>query len=222
MQGDGKSDYYMGIDVGRMEGGSNFSISIVKKLSRTAQLVNIITSNGATYQEMIQLVRDRFVRFNICKINLDAGGGGMTIKDLLREKWEDPINHVSMRPIVVPEDEIDGISVLRMVNFTDEVHNKLHTNLKSEMEHKRLLFPIDLRRAEDKELERIGQEIIAFKTELQVMTAKPKGKYLRFEVPNKFRTDRVISTALAIEGYLEDIKNNAFADNELAVGRWIS
>jgi hypothetical protein len=219
MQGDGVSDYYMGVDVGRAEGGSNFSISIVKKLKMHAKLVHVITANGATFQEMSDMVRRLFIKFNIKKINLDAGGGGTTLKDLLREKWRDLHSNINLKPIVTLDDNVEGIPALYMIKFTDEKHNNLHMNLKSELEHNRLLLPIDLRRDSDKDLERVGQEIIAFKTELQVMTAKPKGRYLRFEVPNKFRTDRVISTALAIDCYLGDTVD--YYEEELAVGGWV-
>jgi len=218
--GDGKSNYYMGIDVGRAEGGSNFAISIIKKQAKYAKLVYVITANGATYQQMVELIRRKFIDFNVCKIMMDAGGGGLTIKDLLREKWEDHIKHVTMRPIVDMEDAIDGIRVLEMVNINDEVHNMLHTNLKSEMEHRRLLLPIDIRRDLNKEIERAGQEMVQFKTELQVMTAKPKGKYLRFEVPEKFRTDRVIATGLCISGYLQD-RFAVYEDTEMTTGMWV-
>jgi len=221
LTGDGKSDYYLGIDVGRAEGGSNFSITTIKKVKKEGRVVNIITANGVQYQEMIAMIRRKIIDFNPMKIKLDAGGGGLTIKDLLREKWEDPVTHVSLKPIITNDDKLDGIPILEMVNITDEKHNSLYTNMKAEMEHGRLLFPMDLRRDLNKDIERAGQEIIAFKTELQVMTAKPKGKYLRFEVPDKFRSDRAMSTALAIDGYLEEIRS-AYGEIDLAVGSWIN
>lgn len=221
LQGDGKSNYYMGIDVGRAEGGSNFSISIIKKKAKVAHLVNVYTMNGATFQDMVETIRRKFVDFNIMKIKLDAGGGGLTIRDLLREQWIDPYTHQTLKPIVTVDDTLQGIPALELVKFTDEIHNSLHMNLKSEMEHGRILFPMDLRRDADKDLERAGIEIVAFKNELRVMTAKPKGKFLRFEVPNKFRTDRVISTALAIDAYIES--NRKYEDfDDLAIGSWVS
>jgi intein/homing endonuclease len=221
LQGDGKSNYYMGIDVGRAEGGSNFSISIIKKKAKVAHLVNVYTMNGATFQDMVETIRRKFVDFNIMKIKLDAGGGGLTIRDLLREQWIDPYTHQALKPIVTVDDTLQGIPALELVKFTDEIHNSLHMNLKSEMEHGRILFPMDLRRDADKDLERAGIEIVAFKNELRVMTAKPKGKFLRFEVPNKFRTDRVISTALAIDAYIES--NRKYEDfDDLAIGSWVS
>jgi hypothetical protein len=170
---------------------------------------------------MVSMIRRLFVDFNPKKIKLDAGGGGLTIQDLLRERWDDPITHRSYKPIVTSDDKIDGYAVLELVKFTDEKHNNLHTNLKSEMEHGRLFFPIDVRKDPDKNIEKIGQEIVAFKTELQVMTATPKGRFLSFEVPNRFRTDRVISTSLAIDCYLTEFKDS-FSGVPLAVGSWAS
>ena len=151
---------------------------------------------------------------------LDSGGGGLTIRDLLRESWIDHYTGQTMKPIIEETDSMDGIRVLELVKINDEVHNSLHMNLKSEMEHGRLLFPMDLRKDPNKEMERAGLEIIAFKNEMRVMTARPKGKYLRFEVPDKFRTDRVMSTALAISSYIADRFKN-FTDEELAIGGWI-
>lgn len=220
--GDNKSDYYIGIDVGRMEGGSNFSISVIKVNKNVGRLVNVITANGATFQVMAEMIRRKFADFNPRKMMLDAGGGGTTIRDLLREKWDDYVSHKAMAPIITADDTIKGYRVLEMVNITDEIHNQLHMNLKSEMEHGRFLLPINLYRDVNKDMERVGNEIIAFKTEMQVMTAKPKGKYLRFEVPNKFRTDRVMSTALCMEGYLQVCRNYSDGDDDLPVGRWIN
>ena len=221
LKGDGTSDYFMGVDVGRAEGGSNFSISVVKRKNKKGSIVNIITANGATFQDMTEMVRRKFLDFGVRKIKIDAGGGGTTLKDLLREPWSDAYTHKSYKPLVTLDDTINGIPILEMIKFTDEIHNNLYMNLKSEMEHSRLLFPLDLRRDENKELERAGQEIVAFKNELRVTTANPKGKYLRFEVPNRFRNDRIISTALAVDAYLEVARNEYSDDLEMATGFWI-
>ncbi len=221
MSGDGKSEYYMGVDVGRAEGGSNFSISIIKKQGKIGKVVHVITANGATFQEMTEMVRRKFIDFHVTKIKMDAGGGGLTLKDLLREPWIDTITHQSMKPIVTIDDAVNGIHALEMVKFSDEVHNSLFMNLKAEMEHGRILFPMDLRRDVDLDLERVGNEIITLKNEMRVTTAKPKGKYLRFEVPNRFNNDRIVSTALALDCYLESIRYNEYDSEELAVGGWI-
>jgi hypothetical protein len=77
-------------------------------------------------------------------------------------------------------------------------------------------------RDSDKELERLGQEIVQYKTELQVMNAKPSGRYLRFEVPSQFRTDRVFSTAIALECILDKYHNRLQEDTELATGFWVT
>jgi hypothetical protein len=42
LHGDNKSNYYMGIDVGRAEGGSNFSISVVKRKTKEKQNLYIL------------------------------------------------------------------------------------------------------------------------------------------------------------------------------------
>ena len=214
--------YYMGVDAARAEGGANFSISIVKKYRKEGRVVNVHTMNGATFQDMTTMIRRYFIDFNVSKIKIDAGGGGMTLKDLLREPWDDYVTHQRIKPLVDKEDTLEGLRVIEMVNITSEKHNNLYMNFKSELEHGRVKFPINLRRDSDAELERIGQELIALKTEMQVVTAKPRGKYLYFEAPNKkFRTDRIMSTMLAIDCYIEDSKLQEDEDC-LAVGSWIS
>lgn len=225
LKGDGKSLYYMGVDAARSEGGSNFAIAIVKKLYNSNKKVvcHIATLNGATFQVMVDLIRRLYVDFNVSRVRMDSGGGGTTLKDLLMEKWYDPFTKTELLPLVGREEvNIKGYNVIDMVTINAERHNNLHMNIKSEMEHGRLLFPLDLRRDSDVNLEKAGQELIAFKTELKVMKAIPKGRYLRFVVPKRFRTDRVMAVSLALEGFIEDYKGNYEGyDEELAIGTWI-
>ncbi len=209
------SQYIMAIDSAREKGGSNFALGVGKLKDGNLHVVKMITLNGETYQKQISTIRQTLLDFPIELILLDKGGGGSTIKDLLTEPWRSYKGRVCamanphgepMLPILDSEDPDhvgkQGLFLMRMVNFHGSTHSTLFTNLKAEMEHGRIKFPIDLRRDKDQELELLGQNMIALKKELAVLSATPKGAYLHFEVPNNFRSDRACVLAMLAEGLI--------------------
>jgi len=223
--GEYESKYTMGIDAARVAGGDNFAIAIIKIDNNIKRLVHVATLNGATYQKMVSLIRHYLDIFNVVQINCDAGGGGMTIKDLLCQPFK--TNDGRVLPPILDMDDKDmndreGVHTLRMVNFSSPVVNDLYMRLKADMQHKKLLFPIDIRRAGDKELERAGNEIIETKRELLVLQAEGRGNYYKFDVPSQFKKDRATALALGIRAANEHIANGALVENvELGVGFWV-
>lgn len=226
--GRNKFEYVMGVDVGRVEGGANFAICICKydKHTNIKYLVRMISRNGIRYQEMEKLIRECTVDYNIVRIHCDKGGGGETIRDLLREPWDDYRTGTSYDPILDIEDEsllnVEGLKYLKLINFQGNKHATLFANLRAEMEHKRLLYPIHIRKHVDKKIERANMEIKALKTELSVVKPKPIGASLKFEVPANFRKDRAVALTLAVDAALElHVPGwNKLQIQELPMGFW--
>jgi len=198
--GDMNVKYSMGIDAARVAGGDNFSISVIKLDGGVKRFVYNETHNGITYQKMIESIRKVMLRFNIVQINLDASGGGTTIKDLLVEAYRLQDGRI-LPPILDMDDKetetLSGMRILRLVKFSAPVVNDLYMRLKADFQHKLLLLPIDLRRHSNKELEKAGNEIIQTKRELLVLQAIGKGVYYSFEAPAQFKKDRATSLVLA-------------------------
>jgi len=225
VEGISNSSYSMGIDAARVAGGDNFSISIEKLEAGVKKFVHGFTLNGAPYQEMIYHIRRLTQEFNIIQINMDAGGGGTTLKDLLMQPYK--TIEGTVLPAILDMDDKDmeyreGQHILRMINFTRTVVNDLYMRLKADMQHRTLQFPLDIRRHSDRELEKIAKEIIETKRELLVLQAEGKGNYYTFDVPSQFKKDRATSLALATQAandFLSMYKEESVP--ELATGFWM-
>jgi hypothetical protein len=205
-----KGSYIMGVDCARAKGGANFCALVGKMVNNEFHVVHIVTMNGRKYQEMIASIRELLFNFPIESIYMDKGGGGDTLKDYLAENWIDPVSGRKMLPVLDKDDKETegkiGLRLITMISISAAVHNSLYINLKAEMEHGRVKFPINVRRDMDPEIELLGQNIVAMKKELAVLEAKPKGAYLHFSAPNRFNTDRAMALSLAVSGFRGKIK----------------
>jgi hypothetical protein len=96
--------------------------------------------------------------------------------------------------------------------------------LKSDIQHKTIEFPIDMRRSSDRALEKIAQEILETKRELLVIQAEPKGNFYSFSVPSQFKKDRATSLVLANQAandLLDTVKNRVELA-EIGEGFWVN
>lgn len=223
------ADYIMGVDIAKAPGQANFAIAIGRIESKICSLVNVISLNGGTYDQMVKLIRECTINYNIVRIQMDKGGGGEALKEQLAKPFYDRISETIYKPILDMDDEgtlnADGLRYLRLINFHGAKHSNLFTNLKAEMEHKRVKFPINHFRDPDgsKDLERSMLEIREIKKELIVTTSKPRGANLHFEVPSTFRMDRAVALTLVIDAMIEERlpEWKSKIPQELPVGSWV-
>lgn len=226
--GDSKAYYVLGVDSARVEGGDDFAVSVLKIENERAKVVKVVTRNGATYPEMTSIIRKLAYDFNVRWISMDSRGGGLAIKDLLAEKWTDPITKDEYPPILDAEDDlydnIVGLHILHMVNFHGMLIEGMFANLKSKIDHRRILFPIDIRHSSDKNFEDVANNIIKLKQELFMLEPVVRGKHLNYEVPSGYKKDRATSLVLALKGWddmnLMKIKEDD-GPAEPAVGFWL-
>jgi hypothetical protein len=133
--------YVMGIDPARKT--DNFSISILK-LMKGGGYRNVYcdSMNGKRFPEATRKVRDLLNRFNVVRIAMDAGGGGLTVEDLL---CDEAMLAPGDAPIWCINDEeaarFEGLHILDMVNFSPTWLNEANYSLAADIEHRRLLFP---------------------------------------------------------------------------------
>lgn len=230
LNGDRESVYFMGIDCARTEGGDNFAVALVKR-SRGNQkkLVRLETLNGRPYKEMIYLIRTMLRDYNVARIANDNAGGGQTIRDMLGEPWEDwstgkRVVHAPIVDMDVPEKEANGIQILRQVKFTLDKKAELYTNFKAELEKRNFLFPIDIRKDEDIDITRIGNEIAMAKSELMVIGVEATSTGYRFTTPSSMRDDRataiILANAASLEVRREEREEEVYG-GDMATGLWV-
>lgn len=222
------SEYTMGIDAARVQGGDNFVITVLKidrNNENLKRLVYCLALNGVKYQEMIFAIRKALMKFSIVRINMDSGGGGLTLKDLLAENYD---NGAGVRglPILDMDDRdtenVVGLRILSMVNFTRPVVNDMYMRLKADMQHKKIAFPLTILRHGEPELDQISKDCVETKKELLLLQAEGKGNYYQFDVPPQFKKDRATAIALsnmAANSFLEDYQE--IPKQEPASGFWV-
>jgi hypothetical protein len=83
--------YTMGIDPAR--NNDNFAISIweIDPAGGTVNLVRVLAFNKKSFPHMHQVVRQLRKKYEITYFEMDAGGGGTSIRDLLADKLSCPI-----------------------------------------------------------------------------------------------------------------------------------
>ena len=227
---DNNVDYILGVDIAKSPGAANFAIAVGKIEGKTCKLVNCISLNGGTYTQMVQLIRECTMQYSVIRIQMDRGGGGEAIKEELAKPYYDKVSETIYKPILDMDDEAtenaDGLRYLRLINFHGAKHSNLFTNLKAQMEHGNVKFPLNQFRDPDgsKELERAMLEIRETKKELMVTSSKPRGANLHFEVPSTFRMDRAVALTLVIDAMIDERlpEWKTKIPKELPIGDWVN
>lgn len=219
--------YVLGVDAARQSGGDNFAMVLLKLENGKRNLVYVKTLNGRTFQDMVSEIRDVLSKYEVIRVQVGAGGGGLTIKDLLAAEWRNE-NGDKMPPILDMDDDAhrakSGLHILRIVNETNKKNNEMYMNLKADLQHKRLQFPVDVRTTERETaaISDVYREVLSTKRELMVLEAVPSGIYHKFVVPSKYKKDRATALVLAIDGALEVGRvDKEEAAGELPIGLWV-
>jgi len=140
--GDPNYEYVMGVDPARKT--DNFSISILKLMKDGKGYKNVYcySMNNKNWVTSVRKIRELLEKFNIVRIAVDSGGGGLTVEDLLQNA---EILKKGEKPIWRYDDEeqmkFDGRHILDMVNFTPSWIGAANYGLAADIEHKRILFP---------------------------------------------------------------------------------
>lgn len=228
-KGDKSGKYILGIDPAR--NSDNFAIAILKIVDGQMRLVRILSFENTPFPEMAAYIRNLLRLYNVEMISMDAGGGGLTIKDLLA----DPMTADSKTDVILDlEDENnitkEGRRILKMVDFVPKWIADANFNMRASMEHKKLLLP-DLNLAdryikpeEDKSdiEDTMLFEFLKLVDELQsiIMTATKTG-VLHFDTKeNHMKKDRYSALLLAHSAAYGFIKSG-FDVVELAEGGFL-
>jgi hypothetical protein len=133
--------YVMGIDPARCR--DYFAICLLKLEGAKCRLVFAKSFYRREYTKIVPYIVDLTKRFNVVQIRMDAGGGGQTVADLLCNP--DIVKNQDEIIFDIDEDnhkyKTYGKKILKLQNFTNAWIDEAINAMKSDIEHKRLLFP---------------------------------------------------------------------------------
>jgi hypothetical protein len=165
--------YVMGVDPARTT--DRFSISVVEAGNPT-KVVYHWTCQGEKFSHSASKIRQLMRDFNIVGINMDAGGGGYAVEELLNvtktpEGLE--IRKEDEKVILrIDEDTIHGLDpekcdrILNLQNFTSAWIEEANASLQKNIEDRSLMFPKTYVESGSASLEDIVFEISEMKKEL--------------------------------------------------------
>lgn len=204
----GKS-YILGIDPARSE--DSFAICVAE-MGRPARIVHAIELQNQPFPKMAALIENLCIAFNVAHIYMDAGGGGLAIKDILAQNNS---GHPA-GAILDPDDEIyilqRGRKVLTMCDFSTNFISDSNFDALRLLEHRDLLFPVPPKGDSPSLLEE--ESFLTISQMLQqmqqiVITETPTGK-IHFDVPKggghgKEKKDLYTSFMLAARGLYDHL-----------------
>jgi len=163
--------YIMGVDPARTQ--DRFAISVIE-MGSPNKLVYQWTCQNETYGFSARKMRQLMRKFNIVGISMDAGGGGLTMEEMINITHDQDGNEIR-RPdepkIYRMDDEtpdaLRGLRILYMQNFNSQWLDEANTLLRNSIEDRSVMFP--LRQSQFSHLEEIDDiqfEIQQLKREL--------------------------------------------------------
>ena len=156
LQGDRQKIYVMGVDPASES--DNFAVCIVEMDDAIGRVVYQWTTNRKKFEAdkrdglveegiedyntyCVKYLRQLLKRFNISLICMDAGGGGLWVK----EGFKDPKKMLPGDNLIQDMDEegpATGEKILKMIQFSDSVWRKeAHWGLKKDLMDRLILFP---------------------------------------------------------------------------------
>jgi hypothetical protein len=192
------------------------------------------------FQDAASKLRDLCRRFHVVSIDLDSGGGGLAIKDLLNDPDKCPEGEELIYDIEDPDSYLDkdmkfpkpGRHILHMINFNPSYLAEANHGLLSSLERKEYVFPTPLgtedlfnkTEKEAEELEDQETEILATKNEIIniVLTQTTKGSP-HWDTPQKRqRKDRYTAVLGGCKACKDFIKPESKSEStlELPTGGW--
>jgi len=223
----------MGIDPARKT--DNFAISILK-LMKDGKYRNVFcdSMNGKRFPEATRRVRELLKKFNIVRIAMDAGGGGLTVEDLLCDEAMLAEGDVPIWRI--DDDEtarFEGLHILDMVNFNPTWLSEANYGLAADIEHRRLLFPYRNNSGHSSEdHEKAWEEVDQQVNEMCMITVTAtKTGVQHFDIPElpgsqqatlkhvqrKDRYSAILLSAYAARSYMQEGSRQQFPE----IGGWV-
>ena len=138
IKGQSDKEYVMGVDPART--GDAFAI-VVLELGQPHKVVYVKTLLNTKFSESVKEIRRILDRFNVIRIAMDAGGGGLTVEEML----ENPEYFIGdQKPIFDIETENktrNGDYILKVQNFHTKWIEEANFLLQKNIEDCTIMFP---------------------------------------------------------------------------------
>ncbi|MCL2640556.1 MAG: hypothetical protein FWD53_06910 [Phycisphaerales bacterium] len=218
--------YTMGVDPARS--GDNFAIAIfeIDTDNEIVRLIRVLSWNKKEFPLMHRHVRSLLRQYNMTYFQMDAGGGGTTIRDLLANKENCPVGER-----LILEQEFDehktklGDRYLgKLIQFSsyDWVHDANH-NLLSGLQHGRLQIaakPPIPGQIWTPAMEDADEEMERALTEWSSIVMHPVGSRMRWDSPaENMRKDRYSAILIGYDAARKVLANKK-RPKKLAFGFW--
>ncbi len=225
----GNGIYFMGIDPARND--DDFAISVIKLVGNEMRLVRSIAYKKLPLPIVAGKIRELVKEYKVALIGMDAGGGGLAMKDLLG----DPMTAQGPEDILLDIDDEEtvarrGSRILRMVNFSASWIAAANYEMKASLEHKRLLLPNmqagDTFIRPDKDdsdiLDSMAADYIeAINQIVSIELTMTKGGVIKFDTPHQRTKKDLYTSVLIAHKILADYIKSGFKPKELAIGGWL-
>jgi len=226
--------YVLGVDPARQD--DRFAMTVVEVGPHEMQVANCCAYENISFPEMVNRIDELDNIYDFTNINLDAGGGGLAIRDLLRterlSRGQDGKLRKKMPYLVVDDKDTEGWNGRRhihLVAFGSPSVNEMNFSLKKNFEDKLLKFPSQptLKPKEYNEAAEVAlTEISALRNELETIQTDPtQHGYLKFYAPGTLKKDRYSSLLLANFGANvivgERLESEYAKVSELPSGFWL-
>lgn len=224
--GDSDSRYFIGIDPARTNDA--FAITILKISGDSMRVVRTITFQNKPFPEIAQFIRELLKKYNVVQVGMDAGGGGLAMKDLLAN----PLTANGEDEILLDADDEETIGrrgrrILRMFNFSGHWLAEANFDMRASLEHKKLLFP-DIAMSDtyikpeqdgvDTEDTMLVEHAKLLDEVQSIVMTATKGGTLHFDTPNThMRKDRYSSLLIGHRVAYNFLKST-YEERELASG----
>ncbi|RKY43052.1 MAG: hypothetical protein DRP85_00720 [Candidatus Makaraimicrobium thalassicum] len=179
-KGSPKSQYVMGVDPARTSDA--FAIVILEVADRL-KVRYCYTAINEKFSYNVDKILELMDKFNIVRIGIDAGGGGLTVEEMLQSvKDRLPLYRIDDR-----DPSKEGLYILDMINFTPNWIEEANFLLQKNIEDRRLVFPLltdeTYKHDNIEELEHIYEEIRECKKELlQITVTQTKSGLRHFDI----------------------------------------
>jgi hypothetical protein len=139
LDGNQRKRYVMGVDPARTSDA--FAISILEINGSKRRLVYCYSYTDKPYSFGAMKIRELVSKFNIEMIGMDAGGGGLAVKDFLETPELIPDGQKAILDIEDPNKGKDGDRMLSMINFSSKWIEEANFLLQKNIEDGELTFP---------------------------------------------------------------------------------
>lgn len=202
-RGKDRAKYILAVDCGRKR--DNFVVTVIKLVGDEKHIVRVVAYNRIPYDEMVDIIRKLCVDYEVVRVVMDQGGGGLAVKDYLAKTWTDNRNGMSIeRPAILDIDDpnhkhLQGLKVLRMFKGSQQRNENVFNVAKAQMQHRKVVFPLDVRNHKNATVRAAAKELLLLKTEMGVVETKPTQNGIKFSVPNQYHDDRLMTFVMGIE-----------------------